>query len=92
MEERIYKQIEANLSSSIKMKLDNIRNYLSYGNASAIYNGLEYVKANMKLSVLQDNQHTDEDKEKRLKQIDIDIHHMEEMMRSDLEYRGLLAL
>ena len=59
--------------------------------ASAIHNGLEYVKANMKLSVLQDNLHTDEDKEKRLKQIDIDIHHMEEMMRSDLEYRGLLT-
>lgn len=58
---------------------------------SAIHNGLEYVKANMKLSVLQDNQHTDEDKEKRLKQIDIDIHHMEEIMRNDLEYRGLLA-
>lgn len=91
MEERIYKQIEAHLSSSIKMKLDNIRNYLSYGNASAIHNGLEYVKANMKLSVLQDNQHTDEDKEKRLKQIDIDIHHMEEILRNDLEYRGLLA-
>ena len=36
MEERIYKQIEANLSSSIKMKLDNIRNYLSYGNASVM--------------------------------------------------------
>ena len=36
MEERIYKQIESNLSSSIKMKLDNIRNYLSYGNASVM--------------------------------------------------------
>lgn len=36
MKERIYKQIEANLSSSIKMKLDNIRNYLSYGNASVM--------------------------------------------------------
>jgi len=32
--------------------------------ASAIHNGLEYVKAKMKLSVLQDNRHTDEDKEK----------------------------
>ena len=59
--------------------------------ASAIHNGLEYVKANMKLSVLQDNQHTDEDKEKRLKQIDIDIHHMEEILRNDLEYRGVLT-
>ena len=57
---------------------------------SAIHNGLECVKAKMKLSVLQDNQHTDEDKEKRLKQIDIDIHRTEEVMKNDLEYRGLL--
>jgi len=57
---------------------------------SAIHNGLECVKAKMKLSVLQDNRHTDEDKEKRLKQIDIDIHHAEEVMKNDLEYRGLL--
>ena len=58
--------------------------------ASAIHNGLECIKAKMKLSVLQDNQHTDEEKEKRLKQIDIDIHHTEEIMKNDLEYRGLL--
>lgn len=58
--------------------------------ASAIHNGLECVKAKMKLSVLQDNQHTDEDKEKRLKQIDFDIHHTEGVMKNDLEYRGLL--
>ena len=42
---------------------------------SAIHNGLECVKAKMKLSVLQDNRHNDEEKGKRLKQIDIDIHH-----------------
>ena len=58
--------------------------------ASVIYNGLEYFKAKMKLSVLQDNSHTDEEKEKRLKQIDIDSHHMAEIMKNDLEYRGLL--
>ena len=58
--------------------------------ASAIHNGLECVKAKMKLSVLQDNKHTDEEKEKRLKQIDIETHQMEEMMKHDLEYRGLL--
>jgi hypothetical protein len=44
----------------------------------------------MKLSALQDNKHTDEEKEKRLKQIDIDIHYTEEAMKHDLEYRGLL--
>ena len=58
--------------------------------ALAIHNGLECVKARMKLSVLQDNKHTDEDKENRLKQIDSDIHQTEEIMKHDLEYRGLL--
>ena len=58
---------------------------------SAIHNGLECVKAKMKLSVLQDNRHTDEDKEKRLKHIDIDIHHTEEVMKNNLEFRGLLV-
>jgi len=58
--------------------------------ASAIHNGLECIKAKMKLNVLQDNQHTDEEKDKRLKQIDIDIHHTEEVMKNDLIYRGLL--
>ena len=57
---------------------------------SAIHNGLECVKAKMKLSVLQDNRHNDEEKEKRLKQIDIDIHYTEEIMKHDLEYKGLL--
>lgn len=57
---------------------------------SAIHNGLECIKAKMKLSVLQDNGHTDEEKEKRLKQIELEAHQMEEMMKNDLEYRGLL--
>lgn len=43
--------------------------------ASAIHDGLKCIKAKMKLSVLQDNRHNDEEKGKRLKQIDIDIHH-----------------
>lgn len=55
---------------------------------SAIHNGLECVKAKMKLSVLQDNQHTDEDKKKRLNQIDLDIRQTEEIMKHDFEYRG----
>jgi predicted HAD superfamily hydrolase len=57
---------------------------------SAIHNGLECVKAKMKLSVLQDNRHSDKEKENRLKQIDIEIHQTEEMMKNDLEYRSLL--
>ena len=58
--------------------------------ALAIHNGLECVKAKMKLNVLQDNMHTDEQKENRLKQIDIEIHQTEETMKHELEYRGLL--
>jgi hypothetical protein len=59
--------------------------------SSAIHNGLECIKAKMKLSVLQDNRHSEEEKEKRLKQIDIETHQMEEMMKNDLRYRGLLT-
>jgi len=58
--------------------------------ALAIHNGLEYIKAKMKLDVLQDDKHTDEVKEKRLRQIDIDIRHMEEIVKNDLEYKRLL--
>ena len=58
--------------------------------ASAIHNGLECIKAKMKLFVLQDIQHTEEDKEKRLKQIELEAHQMEEMMKNDLRYRGLM--
>ena len=58
---------------------------------SAIHNGLECIKAKMKLYVLQDNQHNNEEKEKHLRQIDIDIHHTEEVLKNDLEYRGLLV-
>ena len=60
--------------------------------ASAIHNGLECVKAKMKLSVLQDTTHTDEEKERHLNQIDLETHQTEEMMRHDLEYKGLLIL
>ena len=58
--------------------------------AFAIHNGLECVKAKMRLNVLQDNRHSDDEKEKRLMQMEIDIHHAEEVMKNDLEYRGLL--
>lgn len=44
----------------------------------------------MRLSVLLDTIHSEEEKEKRLRQMEIDIHHTEEVMKNDLEYRGLL--
>ncbi len=59
--------------------------------ALTIHNGLECIKAKMKLNVLQDNRHTNEDREMRLKQIDLDIHQTEEIMKHDLEYRGVLV-
>ena len=70
--------------------LTNLFNSNAPVSALAIHNGLECVKAKMKLNVLQDNMHTDEQKENRLKQIDIEIHQTEETMKHDLEYRGLL--
>lgn len=58
--------------------------------AFAIHNGLECIKAKMKLFVLQDDRHSDKEKENRLRQIDLETHQMEEIMKNDLEYRGLL--
>ena len=68
--------------------------YMANSNAPlselTIHNGLEYFKAKMKLNVLTDDSHTDEEKEERLKQIDIDIYETEKIMKNDLKYRGLL--
>lgn len=68
----------------------NIFNSNAPVSALTIHNGLEYIKAKMKLSVLQDDSHTEDDKNRRLSQIDIDINLTEEIMKHDLEYRGLL--
>ena len=45
----------------------------------------------MKLNVLLDNNHTEKEKEKRLTQIEVDIQCLEEIMKHDLDYRGLLT-
>lgn len=60
--------------------------------ALAIHNGLRYAEAKMKLDVLlpQNDTHSDEEKEKRLNQIEIDIRLLEEMIKNDLEYRNML--
>lgn len=60
--------------------------------ALTIHNGLQYIKAKMKLNVLYDISHSDEEKELRLRQLDSDIHQIEEIVKHDLEYRGLLIL
>lgn len=58
--------------------------------ALAIYYGLVYIKAKMKLSILQNDCHSKEDKDRRLNQIDVDIQYTEETMKRDLEYINLL--
>ena len=58
--------------------------------ALTIHNGLQYIKAKIKLNVLYDGTHSDDEKELRLFQIDSDIHLAEEIVKHDLEYRCLL--
>lgn len=66
----------------------NSNSAMSY---SVIHNGLKYAKAQMKLAVLYDAKHTDREKEERLKEIDSDIHHLEELANHHLKYWGLLT-
>lgn len=53
---------------------------------------LQKVKVNTDQNLIKNNLNinTEEERKKRLKQIDLDIHHTEEVMKNDLEYRGLL--
>lgn len=53
---------------------------------SIIHHGLKYAKAQMKLAVLYDTQHTEKEKEERLKDIDSDILHLEELAKNHLKY------
>lgn len=55
-----------------------------------LHNGLEYLKAKMKLNAFNSQDHSDEEIEHRLQQIDTDIRHVEETLRNDLSFRGLL--
>lgn len=55
-----------------------------------LHYGMEYGKAMMKLRTLLDDKHSEEEIEQRFEQIDADISSMEEVMKHDLEYRGLL--
>ena len=66
----------------------NSNSTMSY---SVIHNGLKYAKAQMKLAVLYDDKHTDREKEERLKEIESDIHHLEELAMNHLKYWGLLT-
>lgn len=53
-------------------------------------NGLEFCKARMKLNALTDDRHSDEEIERRLRQIDTDLRHVEEAQWNDLFFRALL--
>lgn len=55
-----------------------------------IHNGLEYLKAKMKLNAFNNQDHSDEEIEHRLRQIDTDIRHVEDALRDDLSFRDLL--
>ena len=66
----------------------NSNSAMSY---SIIHNGLKYAKAQMKLAVLYDDKHIDTEKEERLKEIETDIHHLEELANHHLKYWGLLT-
>ena len=55
-----------------------------------LHYGIEYGKAMMKLRTLLDDRHNDNEIAERLKQIDADIHAMEEALKHDLDFRGLL--
>lgn len=53
---------------------------------------LQKVKVNTDQNLIKNdlNINAEEERKKRLRQIEIEIHQMEEMMKNDLEYRGLL--
>ena len=53
---------------------------------------LQKVKVNTDQNLIKNdlNINTEEERKKRLRQIEIETHQMEEMMKNDLEYRGLL--
>lgn len=50
------------------------------------------VKVNTDQNLIKNdlNINTEEERKKRLRQIEIETHQMEEMMKNDLRYRGLL--
>ncbi len=53
---------------------------------------LQKVKVNTDQNLIKNdlNINAEEERKKRLRQIEIETHQMEEMMKNDLEYRGLL--
>ena len=55
-----------------------------------LYNGLEYLKAQMKLNAVTNQQNSGEKIECRLREIDEDIRHIEAALRNDLSFRELL--
>lgn len=57
-----------------------------------LHRGFLYVEAYKKVEVINDNTHTDSEKEKRIKQLESEVKALEEILKHDLEYRNLLTL
>ena len=55
-----------------------------------LHNGLEYLKAKMKLNAFNSQHHSDEEIERRLTEIDEDIRKAEAVLVHDPSFRGLL--
>ena len=51
---------------------------------------MEYIKARMKFSAITRQQHSEEEIKRRLAQIDTDMCQVEDALRNDLAFRGLL--
>ncbi len=60
-------------------------------NYSITCHGIKCGEAQMKLAVLYDTQHNEKENEERLKEIDSDIHHFEELSNHHLKYWRLLT-
>lgn len=86
-----HSEIRAMGKVACRAELDTFFNSNSAMSYSIIHNGLKYAKAQMKLAVLYDTQHAEKEKEERLKEIDSDIHHLEELANHHLKYWGLLT-
>ena len=55
-----------------------------------LHNGMEYIQAQMKLNAITCQHHPEEEIERRLAQIDTDMRQVEDALRNDLAFRGLL--
>ena len=70
--------------------LDNILNTVNEGIGKAVEKANAAAQEANAKAEAEGKALTEEEKEKRLNQIEIDICHLEEMIKNDLEYRNML--